>query len=239
MALKQDLITTAYTHLTIFGISLGPSNEDTSFALDVLEDMAAELEARNICTGYNFQDEPDVNDESGLPRAFLNAFKTNLAIRLIAAFGKAVPPTLASQANQSLSSLSARTAKIRVTPYPSRQPRGSANTLRFNRWRRYYIPENQASQSCATNSMQIDEVNDYVEHYDAYLIENEDIDTFIIESTSGLNVISSSNTFTDINYRVEALSTSETGQAFQIIKLTVTTTDGRVDIREVSFNVTG
>lgn len=238
MALKADIINTAYSHLVISGVSLGPSDEDTSLALDILEDMAAEFEARNICTGYNLQDEPDVNDESNVPRQFLNAFKTNLAIRLVAAFGKQAPPTLMTQANQSLSSMSARTAQVRQVQYPNRMPRGSGSTLRFNRYRRFFREAERAPISCATNQMRIGEINDYVEHFDSYLNEIEDIDTYTIQADAGLSIVSSSNETPDINYRVEATGTNKTGSTWQLVKITITTTEGRKEIREISFNIT-
>lgn len=238
MNLKSDIINTAYTHLIISGITSDPTPEETDFALEVLEDMAHEFDARNICTGYNFQDEPDVNDESGLERQYFNAYKTNLAIRLISAFGKQVPPMLLAQANQSLSSMSARTAKVRQVSYQTRMPRGSGSTLRFNRWRRFFRDPAEAPQSCATNNLQIDEVNDYREDFGAYLRDFEYIESYTIESTDGLEIEESTNDDNIVYYRVKALSTSETNSAYQLVRITITTTDQRIEKREINFNVT-
>lgn len=238
MNLKSDIINTAYTHLIISGITSDPTPEETDFALDVLEDMANEFEARNICTGYNFQDEPDVNDESGLERQFFNAYKTNLAMRLISAFGKQIPPVLMSQANQSLSSMSARTAKVRQIQHPNRMPRGSGSTLRFNRWRRFFRDPAQAPISCDTNKLQIGEVNDYLEDFGAYLRDFEYIESYTIESTDALDIEESSNDDNIVYYRVKAVSTSETSSAYQLVRITITTTDQRIEKREINFNVT-
>lgn len=236
--LKADVINMAYTHLTIFGISVGPSNEDTTFALNQLDSMMAELESRNICLGYNFQDESDVNDLLGVQLWAKNAVETNLAVRLIAAFGKMVPPTLATQANQSMSNLSARTANVRQTSYPDRMPRGSGNTLRYNRWRRYNRKPVEAPNSCQTNQLTVGEINDYTEFFKAYLREGEDIDTFTIQSGDALDIQSSSNTFTDVVYRVKALQPNRQDPTYQLVIITITTTDGRVEERKIDFNIT-
>lgn len=238
MALKSEIIKTAYSHLIISGLTSDPTPEENLFALEMLEDMAREFDSRNICTGYNFNDEPDGCDESGVERQFLNAFKTNLAIRLISAFGKDIPPVLMAQANQSLSNMSARTAKVRQIQHPNRQPRGSGSTLRYNRWRRFFRDPAEAPQSCATNNLQVGEVNDYVEHYDVYLNKYEYIDSYTIEEDPGLMVEESSTDGTDISYRVKAVSTSESVSTFQALQITVTTTDGRVEKRQINFNVT-
>lgn len=178
--LKIDIIDMAYAHILISGITLGPTNEDIDIALDILEDMAWEFYSRNICTGYNFQDEPNPNDEAEINRLFANAFKTNLAIRLLAAFGKVPPQTLVAQANQSLSNMSARTAKVRQVSYPNRQPRGSANSLRFNRWRRYYLPEEKESYKCYTKK-ELQEIS-MVKNNPLYNQQNTLLETLIKES---------------------------------------------------------
>ena len=52
-----------------------------------------------------------------------------------------------------------------------------------------------------------------------------------------LSVISSGNTFTDISYRVKALDPGDTGTDLQVLRIKMTTTDGRIEEREINFNV--
>lgn len=237
MALKIDIIKGAYSQLAISGVTVGASNEDLKTALERLEDMAAEFQSRNICTEYNFQDKLNLNDESNIKREFFHAFKTNLAVRLIPDFIRDVPGTLIKQANQSLSNMSARTAKVRQVDYPTRMPTGSANTFRGNLLR-YNRPSNKPPQSCSTNYMHLGDINDFVEHFDSYLDNLEDIDSFIIESSSGINVITSTNSFTDVTYRVKATGSSGVRNDLNLeVKITITTTEGRVESRRVIFSI--
>lgn len=235
--LKIDIINGAYAEIEVSGITVGASGSDNALALSVLEDMAAEFDSRNICSGYNLQDEPDLNDVSNVERAYIGAFKKNLGVRLLAAFGKMANPALTAQANQSLSNMSARTFTLRETNAPRRMPRGSANTLRGNRWLRYERPPIQAPISCETNIMFINDVNDYIEHYDEFLNSGEDIASFVMTADDGLTIQSSANSFTDVTYRVKATATAADNAAFLQVKIVITTTDGRVDTRYIAFTV--
>ena len=58
MTTKIELINQAYSLIRISGITLDPSGEDISLALDRLETMAAEFYGRNIKTDYNFEEKP-------------------------------------------------------------------------------------------------------------------------------------------------------------------------------------
>ena len=67
--LKADVINRAYSKQRISGITSIPSSEDNELALETLEDLAHELEeARNICLGYNFEDEPDLNAPTNIAK---------------------------------------------------------------------------------------------------------------------------------------------------------------------------
>lgn len=237
MITKIDLISMAYEHIRISGLTSQASNEDVVLALNVLESMMAELESRNICTNYNFEDQPEINDDAGIDLWMKNAIETNLAIRLISSFGKDVPPILANQANQSLSNLSSRSATVRQTSYPNRMPRGSGNTLRRNRWRRFNRKPVEAPNSCATNKMRVGDINDFTEFFQGYLRNGEDIDTFVIDSSDALDIISSSNTFTDVVYRVKALQPNNSTPTYQVVTIAITTTDGRVAEVSVDFSI--
>jgi hypothetical protein len=239
MTLKVDFINGAYSQMRISGITVNPSPEDNELALERLEDMAEEFEARNICTGYNFEDTPDPNSPHNVERKYWQAYKTNLAVRLLPDFGKTPTPALITQQQQSYSFISALTAPRRETQYPSRQPRGSGSSLRYNRWQRFYRPQVQAPQGCVTNKMFIDDIDDFVEHFDAYLNSGEDISSFTIEADDGLTIVSSSSTTEDVNFRIRADGNDGArSDAWLKVKIVMTTTDSRQETRTINFELT-
>lgn len=239
MSLKIDRINGAYSQLRISGLTVQPTPEDLELALDRLESMMAELEGRNIGVGYNFEEQPDPNSPSNVSREFYQMIDTNLAIRMIPDFNKPVPQTLMLQATQSLSNASGRVAAnlVQEVRYPSRQPRGSGNTLRYNRWNRFYREGANAPTESATNQMFIGDINDYVESWESYLADGEAISSYVIDADKGFDLVSDSQVGdSQINYRIEALDTVGTG-SFQQVKITVTTDGGRKNTRIISFEL--
>ena len=139
MAIKKiDIINGAYSQLRISGLTVQATPEDIEVALGRLEDMASEWASIDINVGYFFEDEPDPDSIFGVPRAYKQAFETNLAVNLIPDFTKPVPQELRARASASYSTMLSATAQTCQVQYPSRQPRGSGNTFRYNRWRRFY-----------------------------------------------------------------------------------------------------
>ena len=230
-ASKGTLINDAYSQMRISGLTVNPTPSDIEVALGRLEGMAAEFESRSMCAGYNFTEEPDPADESGITLAYRHAFSTCLAVRLVD-FGKPVPMELAMQASQAASNLSAQTFQVRQTQYPQRQPVGSGNTLRTRQWQRFYQPAPQAPQDCDTNYMTVTNVNDFSESWEDYLNDGETIDSFTKEVSAGLSVESEALSTPFINYRVKALAAG-----YQVIEFTVLTSEGRVNVRRVNFEV--
>jgi hypothetical protein len=230
-ALKANIINDAYSQMKISGLTVDPTPEDSELALMRLEGMAAEFEGRTMCVGYNFTEEPDPADESGIPLEFRQAFAAALAVRLVD-FGKQVPMELMAQATQATSNLASRTFQLRPTQYPHRQPLGSGNTLRTRRWQRFYQPQAQAPQDCETNHMRVNGVNDFTESWEEYLNDGETIDSFTKTVTDGLTVQSESIASPFINYRVKA-----TAAEYQAIEFTILTSEGRVNVRTVNFEV--
>lgn len=234
--LKIDLITGAYDRLRISGITVNPGSRENMLALNRLENMAARWESKNVCAGYNFEDNPDLNSDSGIPPKYQDAFESNLAFWLCSDYDKQPSTTLALEMQTTLSQLQSSTALIGRVNYPSRQPRGSGNTLRYNRWQRYYQNEPEAPISCKTNKMVIGDVNDFVEHFDSYLVTPETIASYTISADSGLTILSDSNVTPDINYRIRADGTDTT--EFYQVKIIVTTSTGRIETRIINFELT-
>ena len=238
MSTKVDRINGAYGQLRISGLTVNPTPEDLEIALDRLETMMAEFEGRNIGVGYNFEDQPDLNSLTHVRREFWQMIDTNLAIRLVPDFNKEVSPVLFNQASQSLSNASARVAAslVREVNYPWRQPRGSGNTLRRNRWQKFYRSGEEAPTSSDTNVIYLGDTNDYIENYTAYLDSGETIDSYTITADPGLTIVSDSSTDNEISYRVKAESATETG-GFQQIKIIVVTSTGRQQTRLINFSL--
>jgi hypothetical protein len=237
---KIDAIIDAYSQMRVSGLTRIPNPSDLELALDRLEGMAAEWATRNICSGYNFEDTPDPNSASNVSFAFKQAYATNLAIRLVVDFGKQVSPTLMAQASQSLSNLSGRSAmdRINMVPYPSRQPRGSGNTLRYNRWNRFYRNQAVAPNDCATIEMFIGDINDYTEHFDAYLNDGETIASVDFSADTGLTINSSSFTDNDVSYQITATGSNDTTPQELQLTIIATTSSGRIETRVIIFAFT-
>jgi hypothetical protein len=239
--LKSDVISDAYSQMRISGLTVNPSSQDLELALMRMENMFAEFAARNVCTGYNAEDEPDPNSVTNLPAYAKQMAATNLATRLIPDFNKVVPMQLMALASGSYSTVSAVAQKeiLNQVSYPRRMPRGSGSTLRYNRWQRFYRNAPNAPAECATNNMSGGDVNDFIEHFDAYLAKDEFISTFTIEATDDLTIASSSNSNQDVLYRVEAANQSTTSSTgYQSVEIVITTDSGRVEKRLVNFQLT-
>lgn len=231
MSSKIKLIDKAYSKLEISGLTFNPTPEDVTLAVDELESMMAELDSRNACVGYNFEDEPEPSSESYIPKWAENAIQTNVAVRLAADFGKVASPSLQTQANQSMSNFLARTAKYRHINPPNRQAAGSGNTLRFDIWRRYYRVEEQSPLNCSTQIMSVNDEATYTVDYTEYLKEST-ILSYTLEVSDELTLLEQSNTDTSVVFKVKA---TESGTQKAIIQ--ITTVDGRVDNRTVYFTV--
>lgn len=237
--LKVDRITAAYSKLRISGLTVIPNPSDLELALGELENMMAELSVtRGIEVGYNFEEEPDPNSDLNVPQEFWNMIATNLATRLVPDFNKEASPVLFAQASQSLSMASNVCARNRIqqVSYPARQPVGSGNRI-YSRWQRFYhdfagLPPNAPS----TLFIMQGETNDFEESFAAYLRTDEYIDSFEVTADLGLLVISSSALDGVIDYRLSAPIDLDTS-VWQQVKIKVTTTEGRVEIRIINFQV--
>lgn len=181
---------------------------------------------------------PWVEYPHNVPRSYWQGLATNLAVRLLADFGKEPTASLLAQATQSLSNISARVATVRPTPYPSRMPVGSGNRA-VGRYNTFFNPAVQAPISSGTEVMVQNDVRDFVEHFDSYLNTGETVSSFTISADTGLTIVSSSLTTPDVNYRIKAIGTS-TPANDPWLKLTIvaTTSTGRIETRVKNFQVT-
>ena len=236
--LKVDRIVDAYSRLRISGLTVIPNPSDLELALKRLESMMAQYASRGIEVGYNFEESPDPNSDLNVPIEFWDMISTNLATKLVPDFNKEAAPALFSEASQTLSQASGICARNRLNQvtYPARQPVGSGNRV-YARWQRFYsdigsVPPNEPS----TLFIMQGETNDFKESFAAYLRTDEFIDSFEVTADMGLVVISSALLDGVITYRLNA-PVELTANSWQQVKVKVTTTEGRIDIRIINFQL--
>jgi hypothetical protein len=238
--LKIDIINGAYSIMRISGLTVLPQPGEVTLALKKLEALAKTLKYRGICVGYNFEDNPNPNSKSGIDIAAVDAFEFLLAQRLLPDFGKGQTPdqSLLDGASGAMSFLYSLSTDLNIIQYPSRQPIGSGSTRRHNRYRRFYIPTAIAPNECATNTMYIDDVSDFVEHFDPYLGFNETVVSYVLTADTGLNVTNEVLASPDIFYRVTATGNSTGSNLLLRIKIVATTSLNRIETRIINFELT-
>jgi hypothetical protein len=229
---KVELVNRAYKQLRISGLTTQPQPEEIQDALETLEDMMQEFKSRNICSSYVFEQAPLPNTDSRLEAQYNQAVETNLAVRLVDMYGLEIPRTLNTQAIQSLSNWSARSARVNPVNPPNTMPRGSGNTFRFSNWRRFNRTDNDAPISCDTFQIKLDEINNFPYSFVDYLNDGETITSWTTEVNNGLELLNIAETS-----GVFALNVKATGLGYQAIKLTITTSEGRVNPQILNFNV--
>ncbi len=236
MTTKADVINGCYSQMRISGLTVNPTPELTKKALSRLEDLMYELEARNICLNFNFESTPDPSSLTHVHPSAKGMMESNLAIRLIPDFNKVVPQALYGIASGTLSTVSSIAARenTRRVQYSRRMPRGSDATLRFNRWQRFQRPPTLPTNECATKNLRKDEVEDYSEDFTTYL-EGETISSYTITADTGLSILSNSQDDPFINYTIKGLSNDN---ALQKVVITVTTSTGRIEKRDINFGLT-
>lgn len=237
--LKSDLINGAFSILRISGLTVIPKANEQKLALSNLEEMAAEFEANNIYCAYNFTEDPDYNDDSGIELKYRKSFKVLLATRMMSDFGKGAnpDPVLMKDSSWHYSYLSARTAQIKEVQAPRTMPTGSGN--RFNEyWRRYNYPTAEAPISAATVKMIIGDIEDFEEDFTSYLKETEDVASYVLTADEGLTVVSESLSTPVVSYRIEAVGSNniDPGNFYQI-KIVATTDDSRIKTRIINFSL--
>lgn len=239
MTTKIDRINAAYSKLRISGLTVSAGPDEVSLALMTLENMMSELEGgRNICMDYNFEISPELESPTNVPMPYWNMIDCNLAVRLSADFGNDPVPVLVAQASQSLSTASGMSAAKLVQEFaqPSRQPLGSGTTLRRTTWQRFNRQVSLAPPDCATNDLTVSNVNDYREDFSAYLGE-ESIVSFKMKADPGMAIVSQVNESPIIAYRILAVSTAQTLQVWQQIRIEITTNTERIETRLIDFNI--
>lgn len=227
---KIDIILQAYDILRINGLTTTPGSGENGNALNRMESLVASWQLYNICLGYNFQDSPDLNEDSGLSLREKDALAYNLAARLAPRYGKQLSREDRAQGKILYEGL--------FSPIPAQrepdsyQPTGSGNSLGYYKRDRFRFqgPEINAPSNCDTYQIKIGETK-----------------TFTIDLTSEISEGNTIGSYTyDDGQGVEVLSISEVGGIFTIqcagkligyapIKVTLTLTPSN-DINPVTIN---
>lgn len=237
---KSEHINQAFEEIKISGITVNPTPEDDELALNRLEDMASEMEeGRNICLNYAFEDVPDPDTSSGVPAKFNHMIATNLAIRLLSAFGKDIPQSLSMQASGSASTASSISAAqlINRVRYPDRQPAGSGVTFRWNRWIRFFREDANPVVSCETERLELSAIGDYTASWSDWLGETETITDYNIINTNGLEITNDQITTDSDGVSFTAKGVKCGAQTVTIEIVTSETTPENADVRTINFNV--
>lgn len=234
---KLDIVNSTLSKIAISGITAPAMGEDYQRLLDRLEGMMYEFsETRNICTGYNFTTSPNGADEHGIRFGLVEPVSNILAIRVLQDYGFEPSNALMASANAAVSALSAGTAIVRETQYPRRQPRGAGNTLRYNRWQRFYRKPDRVPLVCSTIAITTNEINDFTESFNDYLRTGEDISEYRLMLTGGIELLDDSEKDGVITYRIRGLNPSIDSGVEQI-QIRITTTGGRLEERLINAEV--
>lgn len=231
MTTKGDLINRAYSLMKINGLTVTASAEDTDLALERLEDTMSENYGAAL--GYFFEETPDTSTPHNIDRKYWHSVAAVLASRLLPDFGKETNVSLNNVVSAAYSFLSAGTAVMLETTYPSRMPIGSGNTNRISSVQKFYTPEEQSFDP-ATIYMVEDDISDFTESYEEYLREGEDISSYTITSDTGLTVSGDSLSTPIISYTVEASGDSG---AYYRVKIVAVTSDSRQVTRFITFYI--
>lgn len=138
MKTKIDLVNDCFSALLRTGVTTQATPDEQEKALFKLEDMMAELESRNMMTGFNFEEIPQPDSPSGLENWMNLAISEALAVRIWTDFSpEAVNPRLEVAARQSMSNLCARLAQVAAVNYAGRMPLGSGNQP-WQQYRKFY-----------------------------------------------------------------------------------------------------
>ena len=134
--LKGDLVQGAYEQLKIWGLTVSAVPEETQLALKRLNGMLLHWESKGIYLGWVVGDDSP-NDESGLPDWAQEAVFTNLALKLMPAYGKTPTQLDVMQARESLLAISL--SDFSNMEYPDTMPVGAGNQRYGYSSRRFFV----------------------------------------------------------------------------------------------------
>lgn len=130
MATKRQIVEGAFAELALAGYDFDLTPEELTTGLQRLDFMCARWAGEGITLGYAMADPlvgSDLDDDSGLADAVLEAVTANLALRLAALFGKTPAEFTKTTAKTGYDALCAKAAMPRESELPATLPRGAGN----------------------------------------------------------------------------------------------------------------
>tara|TARA_R110002033_G_C3897243_1_gene239765 strand:- start:2860 stop:3579 length:720 start_codon:yes stop_codon:yes gene_type:complete len=232
---KGELVAAAFRKAQISGITSQPTGDELAGAMETLEDMMRELDSKNACVNYEYEDEPCLGTESGLESKWYHAVQSRLAVLLCSDYGIEPSQTLMAQSRQAWSSMIGKLTLPRQNVQPRTMPRGSGNTVRFGNWSRYYQGDNRAPIDCDTVKMRVDETFPLTVSFEGYLAGSEVITSYQIKEQSSGITLSSQQLGEDAQSVELVVIGKRAGTQSLIIE--ITTSLGRVYPEKVWFTV--
>ena len=237
MILKIDIVLAAYQELRISGLTSAATPEEIETGVRRLDNMMLGWKNKNLCVSYirsESYSNVDPNQDSGLNDVDMFAVVANLAKNLCALFGKACHPQTMIDAKEGYDNLFSVVIPTReANPY---MPTGSgrsfgqpnSNTSKFQ------TLTSNAPENCDTLEIKVGQTDFYSVDFSRYLLEDNTIESFTVNSGDGVSVLNSTEADGFINLEVYGAVAG-----FTTITITITSTpSGRVDPETISFKVT-
>lgn len=152
---KIDIVNGCYQLIRISGLTSKAIPEEIEIAIQVLDDLAAELSS-TLDTGYIQPVEygmSDPNDYSGLTSELAGPMKKLLAAEIVNYFGKQITPSLAAIADNGMRSMEQLLVNVKPSQNPATLPIGSGNEWDYRSDKFYPEPNNDDG---ATNHYETD-----------------------------------------------------------------------------------
>jgi len=238
MILKIDIVLAAYEELRISGLTSQPTPGEIETAVRRLDNMILGWKNKNLCPSYirsTSYSDIDPNQDSGINDVDMFAIVANLAKNLCAMFGKVCPMQTMIDAKEGYDNLFSAVVPERENdpymPKGSGRPFGNTFAHRF----KFLNNDKSAPGNCDTFYIKVGEIGNYPHSFVHYLNEvtGDTISSYTVEDGRGVSVLSHSESGGVVTLQAEGLTVG-----FAPIKITVTTSSGRVNPETVNFNVT-
>lgn len=238
MITKNDIALSAFNELRISGLTTKPTPEEVTSAIIKLDNMVLSWQNKGICLSYirseGFSD-VDPNQDSGLNDTSAYAVSLNLAKALAPSYGKSLNMgTLAEARVSYLGLFSSDIEQREKDPY---QPTGSGHSFGYGYDDRFRFQgqEDNAPENCQTIDIKVGEVDFYPIDFNPYLneVEGDAIASYTVNDGQGVKILNSSESDGVVTLEAEGLTVG-----LAPIKITLTTSIGRVNPETINFNVT-
>ncbi len=231
---KGELVAAAFRKAQISGITTQPTGDELAGAVETLEDMMRELQSKNACINYEYEDGPCLSTDSKIDPMWYHAVQSRLGLLLCSDYGIEPSATLQRQAAQAWSSMIGKKTLPRQNVQPRTMPRGSGNTNRLGVWSRYYGGDNRAPIDCDTVQIDVGETYPLTVDFSIFLTNGETISAFEIQEVSG-GITQTSQLTEDLNGVELVVTGVSAGTNSLIVK--ITTALGRANLEKVWVTV--